>query len=103
MYATPFQRNREWFTDRRTPERRLQVTWHGEQRTTVLSIWHGDACAATFQLPVEDNALLISQLASGLSHTIDSQSPAAQRATFTARIRNRVQRATAEILPFRRR
>jgi hypothetical protein len=103
MYATPFQRNREWFTDRRTPERRLQVTWHGEQRTTVLSIWHGDACAATFQLPVEDNALLITHLATGLSHAVESQPSTTPRATWTTRIRNRLHRATADIIPFRRR
>jgi hypothetical protein len=103
MYATPFQRNREWFTDRRTPERRLQVTWHGEERTTVLSIWHGDACAATFQLPVEDNALLITQLATGLSHAVLSPPSTIPRDTWTTRIRRRLQRATAEVIPFRRR
>jgi len=102
MYATPFQVNREWFTDRRTPERRLQVTWHGEQRTTVLSIWHGDACAATFQLPVEDNALLITQLATGLSHAVESQPSTTPRDTWTTRIRRRLHRATADVIPFRR-
>jgi hypothetical protein len=103
MYATPFQRDREWFTDRRTPERRLQVTWHGEQRTTVLSIWHGDACAATFQLPVEENALLINQLVAGLSQAMESQPSTTPRDAWTTRIRRGLHRATAEIIPFRRR
>ena len=103
MQAAPLERNREWFTDRRAPDRRLQVTWHDDQRTTVLSIWHGNACAATFQLPVEDNALLINQLATGLSHTAATPSPATPRDTWTTRARRRFQRATADILPLRRR
>ena len=102
MHATPLQRNREWFTDRRAPDRRLQVTWHDEQRTTVLSIWHGNACAATFQLPVEDSALLINQLANGLSHAAATPGPS-PRDTWTTRARSRFRRATADILPFRRR
>jgi hypothetical protein len=43
------------------------VTWHTEHRTAVLSVWHGDTCTATFQLPSEDTARLIAHLADGLA------------------------------------
>jgi hypothetical protein len=59
--------NRQWFVDRRAPDRRLQVTWHREHRTAVLSIWHGETCAATFQLPTDAAARLIAHLADGLA------------------------------------
>ena len=45
----------------------MQVTWHREQRTAVLSIWHRDTCTATFQLPTEAAARLIAHLADGLA------------------------------------
>jgi hypothetical protein len=59
--------NREWFVDRRAPERRLRVTWHREQGIAVLSVWHGDSCTATFQLRTEAAARLIEHLAEGLA------------------------------------
>jgi hypothetical protein len=59
--------NREWFVDRRAPERRLQVTWHREEHIAVLSIWLGDTCTATFQLRTDAAALLIAHLADGLA------------------------------------
>jgi hypothetical protein len=90
MYATPLQRTRAWFTDRRAPDRRLQVTWHDDQRTTVLSIWHGNACAATFQLPVEDSALLITQLATGITHATPTTPPTSTRTSWTTRLRRRL-------------
>jgi hypothetical protein len=43
-------------------ERKLQVTWHRDQRTVVLSIWHDATCVATFQLSAEDAARLIADL-----------------------------------------
>jgi hypothetical protein len=91
MYATPLQRNRTWFTDRRAPDRRLQVTWHDEQRTTVLSIWHGNACTATFQLPVEDSALLISQLATGITNAV-TRAPTTTTDTWATRFVRRLRR-----------
>lgn len=63
--------NREWFQDGRALGRRLQVTWHTDQGTAVLSIWQGDTCAATFQLPIEQTARLIAHLAEGLAATGD--------------------------------
>ncbi len=94
MYATPLQRNRTWFTDRRAPDRRLQVTWHDEQRTTVLSIWHGNTCAATFQLPVEDSALLITQLATGITNAASYAPSTPTPEPLTTRIRRRLRRGS---------
>jgi hypothetical protein len=55
--------NRDWFVDQRSPGRRLQVTWHPDERVAVFSVWHGDTCASTFRLPLEDASRLISVLA----------------------------------------
>lgn len=67
MGAAQFQRgNREWFVDRRAPDRTLQVTWHDNDGTAVLSMWQGEVCTATFQLRLEDAAALIQHLADGL-------------------------------------
>jgi hypothetical protein len=73
--------NRQWFVDRRAPDRRLQVTWHREQHTAVLSVWHGDTCRATFQLRSDDAARLIAHLADGLGDIAaqPTESPSAQR------------------------
>jgi hypothetical protein len=95
--------NREWFTDRRAPGRRLQVTGHGDQGTTVLSIWHGDTCAGTFQLPVEESARLIGHLADCLSSAAAERSPVSTPASWMVRFRRRMQRARADIIPMRRR
>jgi hypothetical protein len=96
--------NREWFTDRRAPGRRLQVTGHGDQGTTVLSIWHGDTCAGTFQLPVEESARLIGHLADCLSPAATAErSPVSTPASWMVRLRSRMRRARADIIPIRRR
>ncbi|MDQ6873871.1 MAG: hypothetical protein M3042_02240 [Actinomycetota bacterium] len=58
---------REMFLDVRGPDRALRITSHPEAGAVVLSIWHGDRCTASFQLPVEDTGRLISALASGLT------------------------------------
>jgi hypothetical protein len=67
--------NREWFVDPRGPERRLQVTCHGETHRVVLSVWNGNACAATFQLPLDDAPRLIAHLADCLSVGLEGRAP----------------------------
>jgi hypothetical protein len=91
--AAPLRResNREWFIDRRAPERRLQVTWHPDQGTAVLSIWNGDVCTSTFQLPIDEAPRLIAHLADGLSsamsHDVVALSPTKARESWTTRLR----------------
>lgn len=58
---------REMFLDERGSDRALRITTHPEVGVVVLSIWHGDRCTASFQLPVEDAGRLISALAAGLT------------------------------------
>jgi hypothetical protein len=95
--------NRQWFVDRRAPDRRLQVTWHGEQRTAVLSIWHADTCAATFQLPTADAAGLIAHLADGLAEmaTLPPRPPEARpaegRTALSSRIVATMQRSLSKL------
>ncbi len=42
---------RAWFVDARSPDRRLGVSVQQAERLAVLSLWHGDVCSGTFQLP----------------------------------------------------
>lgn len=58
---------REMFGDERGSDRALRITTHPEVGLVVLSIWHGDRCTASFQLPVQDTGRLISALAGGLT------------------------------------
>jgi hypothetical protein len=105
MGASPVRHsNREWFVDRRAPDRRLQVTWHTDHRTAVLSTWQGDTCTSTFQLPIADAARLIAHLADGLSTAAAEPVPARApiNVGWRARLVRRFRRVGADILPFRR-
>ena len=59
-----------WFADDRGVERRLRVSWHGERRLFVLSVWQKDTCTATFRLPVGEVPRLIRALADGLGSAL---------------------------------
>jgi len=60
-------RSGDWFADERGIERRLRVSWHGERRLFVLSIWNKDECTATFRLPVGEVARLVRALVEALA------------------------------------
>jgi hypothetical protein len=47
-----------WFSDPRSPSRRLHLSWHGEQNLVVISLWSEDRCTGSFRLPVSDAARL---------------------------------------------
>jgi hypothetical protein len=55
-----------WFADERGMQRRLRVSWHGERRLFVLSIWQEDKCTATFRLPVGEVPRLVRALVDAL-------------------------------------
>ena len=58
--------NRTWFSDTRTPVRRMAVSSHPDQGVIVISFWQGDTCTGTFRLPIADGARLIAAVADGL-------------------------------------
>jgi hypothetical protein len=62
---------REHFTDDRGTG--LQATWHPEAGLIILSIWHGDRCAASYRLPIGDAPRLGALILSALG---DAASPA---------------------------
>jgi hypothetical protein len=59
--------HRDFFADARGSSRQLRVTCHPADGLTVLSFWQGSACVATFQLPDEEVARLITLLAGQLA------------------------------------
>jgi hypothetical protein len=58
--------DRSWFTDPRSPSRRLGVSTHPSERVVVLSLWTDDRCTSTFQLPLADAPHLVGALTQGL-------------------------------------
>ena len=73
--AQPARRGREWFTDQRTPVRRLQATWHAEDGLVVLSLWQGDHCTGTFRMPVADAGRLVGFLGGALADAVPPPGP----------------------------
>jgi hypothetical protein len=98
---------RAWFSDTRSPFRRMAVSNHPEAGLVVLSLWTGDTCTATFRVPMADAARLISSLADGMASSLTTVpvlvSPAPPRGwrAVVARLRARVAR-TAEAPILRR-
>jgi hypothetical protein len=62
--------DRVWFTDARSPFRRLAVSSHPESGVVILSLWTGDTCTGTFRVPMADAAGLIATLAEGMAQSI---------------------------------
>jgi hypothetical protein len=62
--------DRVWFTDARSPSRRLAVSSHPESGVVILSLWTGATCTATFRVPMADAAGLIASLADGMAQSI---------------------------------
>jgi hypothetical protein len=69
--------DRTWFVDPRSPERRLGVSVHHGEQLAVLSLWHGDVCSGTFQLPLVDAARLVGALVDGLAAALPAPVPPA--------------------------
>ncbi|MGH9225495.1 MAG: DUF1015 family protein [Acidimicrobiales bacterium] len=68
--APPREENGIWFADERGIERRLRVSWHGERRLFVLSVWQKDTCTATFRLPVGEVPRLVRALVVALGSAL---------------------------------
>lgn len=94
------QEKRHWFTDDRTPARRMGVSWHAENGLMVLSLWQGDECTATFRLPIEDAARLIQILAGGLGESVQNatSSPPANPPSWFDRVMGKLRPSLAEVI-----
>ena len=57
----PLPRLGESFVDARGQERSMRVSLHPEHGLIVLSIWAGQSCRASFQLPL-DEAIRLSEV-----------------------------------------
>ena len=68
-----------WFSDQRSPSRRLHVSWHGAERLIVLSIWHEDRCTASFRMPVQDAGRVIATIADAMSRALSVPSREIER------------------------
>ena len=64
------ERRRVRIADARDEGRHLDVSWHDERRLVVLSLWHGETCRATFQLPVENAPALMRALTDALTDAL---------------------------------
>jgi hypothetical protein len=60
--VVPLPNRGEVFSDLRGEGRTLRVSWHSDERTLVLSIWHLGQCRATFRLPSDEVADLVRSL-----------------------------------------
>ena len=63
----------ECFSDARGDGRSMRATWHHHEDLVVLSLWRGDECTATFRLPHDQVASLVSALQAGLDAAYDVQ------------------------------
>ena len=68
-----------WFSDQRSPSRRLHVSWHEAERLIVLSIWHEDRCTASFRMPVQDAGRVIATIADAMSRALSVPSREIER------------------------
>jgi hypothetical protein len=65
--VVPFPFTADVFLDVREGSRALRVTDHPESGLVVVSIWHGDTCAASAHLTHAEAARLIGMLAEVLA------------------------------------
>lgn len=65
--VVPLPAQGDVFLDARGGERGLRVSWHPESGLVVVSLWRGNTCVGTLQLPRDDVPRLIVALAGGLA------------------------------------
>ena len=64
--ARPLPETGSVFLDARGGDRALRVSWHTEAGLVVLSLWHGNVCAGSFRLALDEVPDLIDMLRAGL-------------------------------------
>lgn len=80
---TPALIDREILVDERGDT--LRSTWHGDERTFVLSMWRAGTCRATFHLGTDDAARLGGFLLAGLADASRRPAPAPPRGSLLRR------------------
>ena len=55
----------EAFPDARGDGRTMRVTWHGDERLVVISLWRSGRCTATFRMPADDLPAFLTALTDG--------------------------------------
>lgn len=91
----------------------MEVTWHEDAGIVVISLWQGERCRSTFQLPIEDAPALIAMLSSALGDAVSSarkgvsprRIPARPEpggsATLLRRLRGLLSGRRADVVPLR--
>ena len=63
----PLPSHGDVFLDARGSDRGMRVTWHHDAGLVVVSLWRGDTCIGTLQLPHDEVPRLIAALTEGLA------------------------------------
>lgn len=77
--VVPLPSRGDVFLDARGTERGMRVSWHHDRGLVVVSLWRGDTCVGTLQLPREEVPRLIVALASGLTEEVAADGAASSR------------------------
>jgi len=96
-----------WFTDPRTPERRMKVASHPEAGVVVLSFWAAERCTATFRLPIDRAPELMHLLVDAVAEQHWAPEPPAPEPSVRDRIRRAFRAAigrtpVAPVVPMKR-
>lgn len=97
----------EWFSDPRTPVRRMKVAWHPDAGVVVLSLWAADQCTATFRLPIERAPDLMHLLVDAMADRHSETEPEPVSLSGGDKLRRLLRRGArrqrlALVIPFRR-
>lgn len=71
---TPVPRMGDLFVDARGDGRTMRVSLHPQREIAVVSLWSGNTCRASFQLPLEDAGRL-ADLLSAAAAPADTSEP----------------------------
>jgi hypothetical protein len=105
--ALPLASSSQWFTDPRTPDRRMKVAWHPEAGVVVVSLWTSDHCTATFRLPIESAPDLMHLLVDAVADERVAPRPGPATPSVRERLARTLRRGSrrssiASVIPLRR-
>lgn len=105
MTVIPLPAQGRWIWDARGQGRAVRVTTHDEATVVNLSLWRGDFCVGTVQLPPEEVSGLIAGLTEGLARLAQrpEREPSDRAAINDARLHEMERRLAAVEARTRRR